>query len=503
MLQGYTRKFKPLEILTDEQVEVIHKGILGILWETGATFHHNKALKLFENNGCKVDFEEKRVHFPPSLVEECLRKTPSSFHMKARDPKNNLLIGGNTLHLGVGPGMQALDMNTWEMRPATREENYNAVTILDALESVHRTSDYSPYFGFDGVPPAMSMLESDAARIRNSTKVTGFAYSNDSEIYSIQMAQAVGTEATGNFHAASPLSFYTDAIEACFRFVEAGFPLNMAGGPVMGGTVPATYAGGIIVASAELMSGLVLAQLIKPGAKLLPNDAPYPQNMQTGAPGFGRIGCSIHKVMFNQIWRKYQVTIANANSAYTNAKSIDFQDGYERAMALLLSALSGANTDWFIGAVYAELTFSPIQAILDDDIAGMIGRFLDGVEVSDETMAIDLINEVGPIPGFYLNKAHTRNWWHKEQFVPKAADRLTYPEWAKTGRRNCIDYARERMEEILATHKVSPPLTPGQEEDIERILTEARQYYRKNGQISDAEWEVYMKDLKSPNYPYG
>jgi len=156
-----------------------------------------------------------------------------------------------------------------------------------------------------------------------------------------------------------------------------------------------------------------------------------------------------------------------------------------------------------LGAVYAELTFSPIQAILDNDIADMIGRFLDGVEVSDETMAIDLINEVGPIPGFYLNKAHTRNWWHKEQFVPKAADRLTYPEWMKTGRKNCIDYAKERMEEILATHKVSPPLTPSQEEDIERILAEARQYYRKKGLISDGEWKIYMKDLKSPNYPYG
>ncbi|MCK4793874.1 MAG: trimethylamine methyltransferase family protein, partial [Desulfobacteraceae bacterium] len=219
---------------------------------------------------------------------------------------------------------------------------------------------------------------------------------------------------------------------------------------------------------------------------------------------FGGIGCSIHQVMTNQIWRRYRVPRFSGGSGvgYTASKSIDFQNAYERAIGLLLNALSGTNFVCFMGAVYGELTWSPIQAILDDDIAGMIGRFIDGVEVNDDTMAIDLINEVGPIPGFYLNQSHTRDWWHKEQFVPRTADRLTYPEWMNTGRKNCLDYARERMEEILATNKVSPTLTPSQEEDIEKILNEARQYYRKRKLISDAEWEAYLKDLKSPDYPY-
>ncbi|GAH16942.1 unnamed protein product, partial [marine sediment metagenome] len=150
-----------------------------------------------------------------------------------------------------------------------------------------------------------------------------------------------------------------------------------------------------------------------------------------------------------------------------------------------------------------ELTAHPLQAILDDDIAGMIGRFIEGVTVSNETIALDLIEQVGPIPGNYLNTAHTREWWKKEQFVPKVADELTYPEWMKTGKKDCLDYAKKRMEEILATHKVSIPLTPSQEEDIKRILNEARKYYREKGLISDEEWEVYQeKVLKSPDYPF-
>ena len=95
-------------------------------------------------------------------------------------------------------------------------------------------------------------------------------------------------------------------------------------------------------------------------------------------------------------------------------------------------------------------------------------------------MALDLIDEVGPIPGFYLDKEHTRKWWKLEHFIPKVADRLSLPEWMENGKKSALDYAKERMDEILATHKPEP-LTPKQEEDVEKILEEARQYYRRKG----------------------
>jgi trimethylamine--corrinoid protein Co-methyltransferase len=120
---------------------------------------------------------------------------------------------------------------------------------------------------------------------------------------------------------------------------------------------------------------------------------------------------------------------------------------------------------------------------LDDDIAGMIGRFLDGVEVTDETLAVDLIERVGPIPGFFLDKEHTRNWWKKEQYLPKAADCLTYPEWVKSGKKDCLDYAKARMEEILSTHEVSIHLTEEQDRKISDILEEAYAHYKSEGLI--------------------
>jgi len=502
MLRGFTRKFKALEVLTEGQVEEIHRATLDVLWQTGVTFHHKKSLELFASNGCQVDFKEKRVHFPPALVEDCLRKVPSSFLFKARDPKNDLLYGKNAVYFGNMPGMHTVDLDTYEPRVPTRKENYDGVTILDALENCHFMDAYTPYFGFQDVPEIMKMLESDAAKIRNSTKVQGTGYVNDCEIFAIQMSQAVGADLIGRSLAAPPLTYYSDAVEAALRYIEAGFPVQLGAAGIMGETYPATIAGSLVIGNAECIAGIVLTQLVKPGHPNMVDSFTFPANMQTGAPGFGQIGISLFHVTFNQMWRYYGIPVYGNADTPSSSKEIDFQCGYERAINVTINAISGANSMHIYGGLHGELTYHPIQSILDDDIAGMVGRFLEGVTVSNETIALDLINQVGPIPGQYLDKVHTREWWRKEQFVPKVADLLTYPEWLQAGKKSCLDYAKERMEEILATHKVSMPLTTGQEEDIERILNEARKYYRAKELISDAEWEVYMDSLKSPRYPY-
>jgi len=188
-------------------------------------------------------------------------------------------------------------------------------------------------------------------------------------------------------------------------------------------------------------------------------------------------------------------------AAVPGSKRIDFQSGYERAMNTVLFAISGANFILLHGGVTAELTHHPLQAILDDDICGMVGRFLDGIDVNDDTLALDLIEKVGPVPGHFLGETHTRKWWKTEQYVTKAADRLTYPEWLQSGKKDCIAYARERMDDILANHK-PPPLTASQEQEIERILEEARVHYAAEGLISSDEMATYRRSIASPGYPY-
>lgn len=476
-LKGFSRRFKPLEILNEEDIEAIHRATLDVLWKTGVVFDHENALKLFQNNDCKVDFENKRVRIPPGLAEECIRKCPSSFRVKARNPENDLVIGGNTLYFASFPGMNTVDINSWEPKKATRKDYYDFVTVLDALENLHWLWAY-PYFGYDDVPSHMAILESVAAKIRNSTKFQLTAGTLDNIIWNIQMAKAVDVEIMSPLDCSAPLTYYRDQVDQCYKLIEAGFPVQVGPSSIYGATAPATMAGSTVSNNVEMIAGVVLIQLIKPSSRVFVRDFTFPQNMQTGSPDFGQIGISLHQVMFNQIWRWYSIPMGTISIGCSNSKRIDFQSGYEKSIGVLTSALSGTNLICLHGGIYGELTAHPIQAILDDDIAGMVGRFMEGVEINDETLAVELIESVGPIPGYFLDKEHTRKWWQKETYIPKATDRLTYPEWVRNGKKSCLDFAQEKMEEILSTqHPMS--LSPGQEADIERILKEAKEYYRK------------------------
>jgi len=346
----------------------------------------------------------------------------------------------------------------------------------------------------------MALLESMAGKIRNSGKFLTEGYSKGSEEYCIRMAQAVDAELCVPCLLSPPLTYYGDAIGAALHGADAGFPIRISEGAVYGGTAPATIAGALVSACANLIAPIVLLQVYRPGTRVFLNDFTFPQNMTTGAPGFGNIAISLHAAAFNQVWRRYGVPACNG-AAVPGSKRIDFQSGYERAISTTIFALSGASFILLHGGVAAELTHHPLQAVLDDDICGMVGRFLQGVDVTDETLATELIEQVGPIPGHFLNKKHTRTWWRHEQYTPLSADKLTYPEWAASGRKSCIDYARERMDDILANY-TPPPLTPGQENEIESILEEARRHYNQAGLISADEMTAYRSSMDSSRYPY-
>ncbi len=479
-IKGFSRNFKPLQILSEEQVEDIHRGVLAVLQNTGLRFESKLALKTFEKNDCSVDYEEMRVKFPPGLVEECLRKTPSSFYFKSRDPSCDLIVGGNTTYFCSFPGMNTVDLNTWEARRATREENKEALIVLDALENLHFLTPYTPYFGFDSTPPVMSIPESTAAKIKYTTKLQFSGYQKDCEIFTIEMANAANTEIQGMMESSPPLTFYEDAAMSAYRYAKAGLPLHITSGAIMGGTSPATIAGTLVTSVAEIAGGIVFVQLVRPNTRVIANAFVFPQNMMTGLPFFGSVGISLHEAAFNQIWRKYGIPVQSSAIGPTNSKMIDYQNCYEKSIPALTAAMSGAHIIQFHGGVYGELTYHPVQSIMDDDVAGVIGRLIEGFEVSDETLAIDLIKETGPIPGFYLNTAHTRNWWKKEQFVPRVADLLPYGQWEAGGKKSALDRAKERMKEIVETHR-PVPLSDEQEREIDNILEKARNYYRKKG----------------------
>jgi len=480
MQKGYKRNFEPLKILTDSQVEQIHSATLNVLEEVGFKYESKKALKVLEDRGCIIDYDKMIAKIPPSLVEWAIASTPSSFFLKARDEQKSIRIGANTLYFMNSTGARHVNVDTGMVTMATLKQNNIAVTISDSLDSVHVFPSYTPYFEIEGVPPVMACPVSCAQRHRFSSKPNRGAQPTDSFIWETQIALATDAQLMGCVEGAAPLSLAEDPCNAAFYYLEAGFPIYIASGSIMGGSHPITVAGASVSHNAELLAIIVLLQSIKPGCGIIANNFVSAMNMSTGDLNFGTAAIALHQMAYNQVWHSYyKIPVNNTGSAFSNAKFIDYQLGAEKLPLATASALSGANMIVLHGGVTAELAYNPILAIIDDDIAKTLGKMIEGFSVNDDTIGLDIIKNVGS-DGTFLNTKQTRTMWKSEDYMPAIFDKSSYQEWLGSGKKSVIDKAKDKYEEIIATYKPNP-LTPQQDSEIDRILKEAQSYYRKKG----------------------
>jgi trimethylamine--corrinoid protein Co-methyltransferase len=155
--------------------------------------------------------------------------------------------------------------------------------------------------------------------------------------------------------------------------------------------------------------------------------------------------------------------------AETASKLPDAQAGYETAVALLVMAMGGLNYNTSMGVIGpGEIGINLEKIVLDNELVGYVKRVMQGIEVSEETLAVDVIDEVGP-GGSYLAHPHTRKWFRKEQYFPTVFDRRKYEDWARRGRKDAVQRAHERVEEILKTHWPEP-LDPDIRKRIEEYV---------------------------------
>lgn len=475
--RGIHRALHPVELLSEAQVERVHEAVLHVMETTGVKMEYQPALDLLKKNGCTVDDFTHLVKFPSRLVEECRSMVPPSYVAKAPRVENDLTFTYDTLYFSHTSGMQSIDLQTFEQKIPTKEEYIEAIRVLDALETIDMLGCY-PYFGYAGLEPKMEIPAGVALHLKYCGKHQAVACSNDTELFTFPMARLLGQEFSATIGSSPPLTWSEKALESAFRIVEADFPLSTVDGAMMGGTGPATPVGSVVTSYAEQLALVVVIQLLHPGHRMILGHFSAPLNMKTGSPAFGEIGSSIGNAMFNQMGRYYHIPVSNGSPGYVNAKTIDYQAGYEKGIAGILSALSGVNLMLLHFGVSSEVSAHPIQAILDDDIARIIGRFVQGEVINDETLATDVIHEVGPIPGHFLSQRHTMKWFRKEQCPPVSADTLTYADWIETGKKTAFHIAQDRMETLLSGEPKTY-ITESQEADLEAILREAEAYYRK------------------------
>jgi trimethylamine--corrinoid protein Co-methyltransferase len=496
MLKGFTRTFPPLETLSPEELEAVHGSALFVLDKTGMRIESDRALKLLEDAGCRVDFEDKRARISPWLAEECLRLTPSSYVVTARDGHSDIQVGGDTLYFMQGMGMRHVDTDTWETRPATLREHREATIVADALENCHMGDAIFSYTELQGVPPIMTFLETLASGLRYSGKAQHYGYSKGCDVFAVQLARDLGINLEPELDGASPLTIYGEAIDAAYTYIEAGMPIQPTVGSNMGAESPISTAGSLVMGVAMTMGWIVLTQLIKPGAPLSIQYGYEPMDMRTGSPVFGSVLNALGHVGMNQWLRSHGIPSCTSAGFSSQSKKFDYQCAQEKGLGTLIAALSGGNLHIFQGGTTGELAYDPVLSIMDDDTAGWVGRMLEGTRVDRDTLSVDLINKIGPIPGHFLGTADTRKHWRDEHFFPKVADETAYPTWLETGKKDTLELAKERMEDILATHQPEP-LTNEQERAVERMLGDARDHYRAEGMISDEQWATYMETLEA------
>jgi trimethylamine--corrinoid protein Co-methyltransferase len=494
-MSGFLRQFKPIDVMTDAQEEAIHQAALEILEAGGAHVRHQRGLELLAENGCRVDFESYTARIPTSVADHCLVMIASSYPITGRDPAASVRLGGNRYHFMQGMGMRYVDPDTWELRPGTLAEVDEVYLVADALPNIHVIDSTQSITDIVGVPPIMQHLECVASAYRMSGKPQHIGYLKHFDQFAVKMAQGLGVTPDVDIDIAPPIAFTEDAVEAMFRYAPLGWGLEACPGGYAGATAPATQAGLVVQWWAATIAFVVLAKLIDANAAISLEVAGGVVHPKWANPVNASPESWFAEAMSNQLCRRYSLPIAAAQGFCGESKMFDYQAAWEKSLGVLSSVLSGSHMNVFQGSHATELGYSAVLAVMDDDIAGAIGRYLQGAVVDDETMAVGLQLQMGSAPTSFLNTPHTRQYWMKDRFMPALADTGPYEEWVNAGKPDVVSKGRSKVEEIVASHKPMP-LAAEQQQAIEDVLHEAREYCRERDLITEEEWGPYTAALQ-------
>ena len=456
----------PVDTLTHDEILRIHYCALDVLEKTGVVFDNDDALNYLEEGGCWVDREKKLAKFPGSLVEESLAKSPSSFTLKGRNPKYDLRLGGTTYYYSSLPGMGIIDMETMERRSAVLDDVRMMVKLIEANDNIHFC--FPPIFLVTDKPQEVSIewLYAETFRITEKPIIGGSMFG--CAPWLIEMAEATNQELLGGISVTPPLTFPADMAFGLVEYAKKGWPILLNLCLAIGSTGPATLAGCLVQETAEAMAGTVLAQLVYPGVGVVWNTYSQIMDMRHANLAPGAIENAMLAAVLCQQCRFYNIP-SSPFLPMTGAKNHDEQAAFEKALALLKVVEAGAHLVIYTGGVDDEDAVSPIQTVIDVEMGEMVNRITEGIKVTDETLALDLIHEVGPLPGQYLGKKHTNVWWQKEQYLPKLAERRTRAEWEKDGKKDIVVRAKARVKKLLDDFE-PVPLPKEQDDMIASIL---------------------------------
>lgn len=465
-------------MLSDDQLQELFDGVLHLMESTGLEVHHDEARDILKDAGAWVD--GIRVYIPKYLVKRSLEMAPRSFTVYARDgnPANNIHIGPGRAHFGPGPTCpNFIDIETLERRPYVKDDVPSVAKVVDALPNI----DFCESLGtVNDVHHDLGATYEFAGMFPNTSKpIVAWSYDrfDSEEIHRIAVAEAGGQEAferrPNYIHYCEPLSPLVSTFEAVDKLLFAArhrVPLVFTPCILCGGTGPVTAAGTIIQAAAESWMGLVVAQAIQPGLPFFMGGVLSVMDMNAMILSYGAPELPLMMAGITELAHFAGLPLWQTGGC-TDSKTLDEQAAIEGSLSVYFSALTGGDLCHDVGYTESAMTGSVFQLAMMDEAIGYARRITRGIEVNDDTLAVDVIRDVGP-NGHFLKEKHTRRHFKTEFWYPNVSDRRNYEEWKMMGKKPMRDQIVERVREILSTHEPSP-IKPETENTIQEVLEAA------------------------------
>jgi trimethylamine---corrinoid protein Co-methyltransferase len=441
--------------LKDEQCKKLFEASLRILEKTGVRLYDQQALELVSKAGGKI-FGENQVLIPPDLVQWAISKAPKQVTLYNRNGFPVMPVADYRSFFGPGSDcLNIIDHRSWERRNPILNDVVEGTILCDALENI----DFVMSMFLPGdVDEELADRYQMEVMLNHTTKPILFVtYEMSGCVDAVKMAEAVlgGERALREkpfiacyVNVTTGLRHNEEALQKLLYLSGKGIPFFYIPGAMAGAAGPVTVAGSNAVRLAGALAGLVIAQLNNEGAPIF-------------IPGWGALALDMRTTVQSYTGPDHQgVTQAMAhylnlpmfaNAGASDAKLVDQQAGIEAALTLLFNSMAGSQIIHDVGYLESGLSGSLAQIVICDEIITWIKRALSPVEINDETLALDLIDHIGP-DGQFLDTDHTLHHF-KEQWHPALFDRNNFQGWETKGSNTLADLAAKRVDKILSSHK--------------------------------------------------
>ncbi|MFK7762637.1 MAG: trimethylamine methyltransferase family protein [Roseobacter sp.] len=405
--------------------------------------------------------DDGRIRFPRALVEDAIASANRSITLCARDPKQDLELSGTRVHYGTaGAAVNLVEADGRNYRHSTLQDLHDAARITNVLDNLHFLQ--RPMVARDVEDNCEMDLNTVYATTAGTTKHIGTSFYDPSHVApAIEMLHIIaGGEdkwrerpfmSNSNCFVVPPMKFAMESCQVMEECIKYGMPILLLSAGMAGATAPSTVAGAIVQATAECLAGLVYVQAVKPGHPAIFGTWPFGLDLRTGAMTGGSGEQALLTSGCAQMHKYYDLP-GGAAAGIADSKLPDMQAGWEQMCSNVLAGVAGLNMVYEAAGMHASLLgFCHESLILGDDLIGQAMRCVRGIEVNDDTLALEEIRKVcigGP--GHYLGTEQTLGRMQADHVYPSLGDRTSPKEWVENEKPDLIQKAKARKEDILS-----------------------------------------------------